>query len=175
MTRVLGAILSGGGAARFGGDKLLADVGGEPLIERVISRISPQVAEVVLLGRSYAALTALPDRPASDLGPLGGLNAALHYAVECGFDAVLIVPGDAPDLPVDLAAQLGAAPAYANDSPVTGLWPAQLAPILDAYLAAGSKRAVAAFGDHIGAVAVTLPQPIVNINTPEDYAAFLRR
>ena len=175
MTRVLGAILSGGGAARFGSDKLLADVGGEPLIARVVARLSGQVAEVVLLGRPYADLTALPDRPAPDLGPLGGLNAAMHYAVEHGFDAVLMVPGDAPDLPIDLAAALGEAPAYASDSPVTGLWPALLAPILDAWLAAGNKRAVAAFGDHVGARAVALPRPIVNINTPEDYAAYLNR
>ena len=68
MTRVLGAILSGGGAARFGSDKLLADVGGEPLIARVVARLSGQVAEVVLLGRPYADLTAIPDRPAPDLG-----------------------------------------------------------------------------------------------------------
>ncbi len=180
MTRVLGAILSGGGAVRFGSDKLLAEVGGEPLIQRVIARLSQQVAEVVLLGRAYAALPALSDRPAPDLGPLGGLNAALHYAVENVFDAVLMVPGDAPDLPMDLVEQLGgvrafAPPVYASDSPVTGLWPSLLAPVLDAYLEGDNKHAMAAFGDHIGAVAVTLPQPIVNINTPEDYAAFLAR
>jgi molybdenum cofactor guanylyltransferase len=175
MTRILGAILSGGGAARFGSDKLLVDVGGGPLIERVIARLSPQVTEVILLGRPYADWPALPDRPKPDLGPLGGLNAALHYAVEHSFDAVLMVPGDAPDLPMDLVVQLGEGPCYASDSPVTGLWPANLSLVLDAYLAGDNKRAVAAFGDHVGAVAVTLPQPIVNINTPEDYAAFLAR
>ena len=175
MTRILGAILSGGGASRFGSDKLLADVDGSALIERVITRLSPQVAEVVLLGRPYADLPALQDRPTAELGPLGGLNAALHYAVEHNFDAVLLVPGDAPDLPMDLAVLLNKGPCYAKDSPVTGIWPATLAPALDAYLAAGNKRAVAAFGDHVGAVAVMLPQPIVNINTPKDYAAFLAR
>lgn len=173
--RVLGAVLSGGGATRFGGDKLLAEVEGAPLIVRAIARLSPQVEAMVLLGRPYGGLAALPDRPAPDLGPLGGLNASLHHALDKGFDAVLMAPGDAPDLPSDLLAQLGEAPAYAKDSPVTGLWPAALAPALDAYLASGAKRAVAAFGDHVGARAVTLSQPIVNINTPEEYAAYLRR
>ena len=173
--RILGAILTGGGASRFGGDKLLADVGGTTLIERVIARLSPQVEAVVLLGRPYADLPALPDRPAPHLGPLGGLNAALHHALAQGFDAVLMVPGDAPDLPSDLAAQLGEAPAYATDSPVTGLWPAHLAPMLDAYLTAGNKAAVAAFGDCVMAAAVPLKQPIININTPDDYATYLGR
>lgn len=173
--RVLGAVLSGGRASRFGGDKLVADVAGATLIECAIAHLSPQVAAVVLLGRAYGDLPALPDRPAPDYGPLGGLNAALHYAVAQGFDAVLMVPGDAPDLPSDLLAQLGEAPCYAKDSPVTGLWPATLAPMLDAYLGSGAKRAVAAFGDHVGAQAVTLSQPIVNINTPEDYARYSQR
>ncbi len=174
MMRILGAILSGGGAIRFGGDKLLVEVDGAPLIERVIDRLSPQVAAVVLLGRAYSDLLTLHDRPEPHLGPLGGLNAALHHAAEQGFDAVLMVPGDAPDLPTDLIAQLGDAPCYARDSPVTGLWPTALAPVLDSYLAGENKRAVAAFGDHVGARVAALAQPIVNINTPEEYAAYLR-
>ena len=178
MKRILGAILSGGGAVRFGSDKLLADVGGEPLIERVIARLIPQVADIVFLGRSYGDWPAIPDRPTPHLGPLGGLNAALHFAAEHNFDAVLLVPGDAPELPSDLVAQLNDSPdtmppVYVSDSPVTGLWPASLAPILDAYLAAGKRRAMAAFGDHVGAVAVALTQPIININTPEEYASYL--
>jgi molybdenum cofactor guanylyltransferase len=175
MTKILGAILSGGGAVRFGSDKLLADMGGVPLIAHVIARLTPQVDEVVLVGRGYAGLSSLPDRPVADIGPLGGLNSALHYAKERGFDAVLMVPGDAPDLPYDLAAMFGDWPAYASDSPVTGLWPSTLAPVLDAWLATENKRAVAAFGDSVSARAVAMPKPIVNINTRQDYAAFLGR
>ena len=173
MTRILGAILSGGASSRFGGDKLMADVAGMPLIEHVTAQLSPQVAMVVLLGRGYGGLAYLPDRPAPNLGPLGGLNSAVHFAIEHEFDAVLMVPGDTVNLPMDLTDALGEGPAYVSDSPVTGIWPASLAPKLELWLAEGRTRSVAAFGDHIDARAVTLDKPVVNINTRRDYEIYL--
>lgn len=151
----------------------MADVGGIPLIEHVIACLSPQVAEVVLLGRGYAGLGYLADRPAPKLGPLGGLNSALHFAMEHGFEMVLMVPGDAVNLPMDLVKTLGEGPAFASDSPVTGLWPSSLAQKLELWLAEGRKRSVAAFGEHIGASVVTLAKPIVNINTRQDYKSLM--
>lgn len=174
MIRILGAILTGGKSRRFGSDKLLAKVDGLALIDHVVARLTGQVSDIVLLGQCYSNLVTLPDRPTSGFGPLGGLNAALHHAAEYGFDAVLMVPGDAPDLPLNLAECLSPMPAFVAGSPVTGFWPKHLAPILDAWLAAGNQYAVAAFCDHVGANAIHFVQPMANINTPQDHDNFCR-
>src|SRR3990167_7470371 len=87
--RVLGAILAGGKAQRFGSDKAHALWRGERLIDRFAAALGPQCEDLVVCGREEPGFTSLPDRPEAGLGPLGGLNAALHHARDNGFDAVL--------------------------------------------------------------------------------------
>jgi len=147
---------------------------------------------VVVGGPARAGYDALPDRPAPGLGPLGGLNAALHEAARRGLAWVLTAPCDAARLPPDLAERLmrglGAGPAaegpaaYAHtdgrDHPTFGLWSTALAPALNAWLAVDRpprERAIRRWAGSIGAVAVTLPDGcLANINTPEDLAALAR-
>lgn len=81
--RLLGAILAGGAATRFGSDKGSgALIGGRALIDHVADALRPQVATLVVCGRHWPGLEGLADRPASGLGPLGGLCAALAHAGE---------------------------------------------------------------------------------------------
>lgn len=176
MTRPLGAILAGGRSSRFGSDKALALLDGRALIDRVAERLRPQVAALVVIGRDHPGFACAPDRPAPDLGPLGGLAGALHHAATHGFTHVLSVPCDAPDLPADLHAVLGATaslPAdvarYLADLPVVGLWPVGALVTLDALLAGTGSRSVRAFAGRIGAQAVT-GVAITNVNTPGDLA-----
>jgi molybdenum cofactor guanylyltransferase len=164
--RILGAILAGGQSRRFGTDKALALVDGQPLIDQVIARLAPQCTALVVVGRAHGDWSMLTDRPEGGEGPLAALNAALHYAAAHGFDAVLSAPCDVPDLPPDLATMLAPAPAVLADQPVIGLWPAALAPKLDAWLATG-ERAVRGFAEHVGARQVNGP-PLRNINRPSD-------
>jgi molybdopterin-guanine dinucleotide biosynthesis protein A len=164
--RLLGAVLAGGQSRRFGSDKALALIDGLPLIEHVIARVVPQCAALVIVGRRHGDWPMLTDRPGGGAGPLAALNAALHHAVAHGFDAVLGVPCDVPDLPPGLAANLGAGPAVIKDQPVIGLWPAALAPTLDAWLATG-HRSVRGFAAHVGAGQVGGPR-LRNINRPSD-------
>ncbi len=84
MTRVLGAILGGGRSSRFGSDKALATLDGRALIDRVAAALAPQVDALIVVGRDHPGLTAVADRPAPDLGPLGGIAGALHYAAAHG-------------------------------------------------------------------------------------------
>ncbi|MFD1034394.1 molybdenum cofactor guanylyltransferase [Sphingomonas hankookensis] len=169
MTRVLGAILGGGRSSRFGSDKALAMLDGEALIDRVAAALAPQVDALIVVGRNHPGLTAVADRPAPDLGPLGGIAGALHYAATKGFDRVLTVPCDAPFLPDDLRQHLSVAgPATFLDSlPVIGWWPATAASALDQLLAEGGSRSVRAFADRIGAVGIA-GATIANVNTPDD-------
>ncbi|KQN37615.1 hypothetical protein ASG37_11330 [Sphingomonas sp. Leaf407] len=175
--RVLGAIIAGGQASRFGSDKALALLDGRALIDRVADALAPQVDAVVVVGRDHGTLASVPDRPAPGLGPLGGIAGALHHAVVRGFTHVLTVPCDAPFLPGDLRQLLNAAPlpgregsaAYFADLPVIGWWPATALPALDTLLAGTGSRSVRAFGDRIGATAVAAPA-IANVNTADDLA-----
>src|ERR1700761_6137627 len=106
--RILGAILAGGRSSRFGSDKALTVIDGRSMLDRIIDALAPQVDGIVVCGRpSSERYDGIADRPAADLGPLGGINAALHYAMTHGFGAVLTVPCDTPLLPADLRDQLG--------------------------------------------------------------------
>ncbi|MEH3038961.1 MAG: molybdenum cofactor guanylyltransferase [Sphingomonas paucimobilis] len=177
MTRILGAILAGGRSTRFGSDKARATLDGRALIDRVVDALRPQVDALVVVGRSHPVMSCVPDRPAPDLGPLGGIAAALHHATAQGFSHVLTVPCDAPFLPPGLQRQLSSigGAAYFADLPVVGWWPASAGPVLDTLLAEGGSRSVRAFADRIGATGIALPSEIANINTPDDLALLAKR
>jgi molybdopterin-guanine dinucleotide biosynthesis protein A len=173
--RILGAVLAGGGSRRFGSDKALAELDGQTLIGRAIDGLSACVETVAVCGREIEGLLSLPDRPRSDIGPLGGLNAALHHAASHGFAGVLCTGCDMPVFPRELAAALiGEGAAIVEGQHLLGYWPSSLALVLDAHLEAGSDRSLKAW------FAVAQPRHVVpdmalpNINTPADLEAFAR-
>lgn len=169
--RILGAVLAGGEARRFGSDKAMALLHGTPLIQHVLAGLGRQVAAVVVVGRAVDGLPALADRPGRGYGPLGGLCAALHHAAAEGFDAVVSVSCDTPLLPEDLVARLApVAPSYVAGQYLIGCWPARLAGALDARLAETPDRSLRGWGRHIGARAVKFAQEIANVNSPDDLA-----
>lgn len=166
--RLLGAVLAGGQSRRFGSDKALAMLGGKPLIEHAIEALSAQTESVIVCGREWTDWVA--DRPEPGLGPLGGINAALHCAAERGFDAVLTVPCDTPFLPPDIGAVLAAAgpAAFLENMPVIGIWPAALAPALDAHLARSANRSVRRWALLIDAAPCLLDKSFPNVNSSAD-------
>lgn len=107
--RALGAVLLGAGMSeRFGTEnKLLADIGGDPLIRKVVSEvIGSGIAEVVVVTgwdkvRIATAIEDLPARCAHNKNWRSGMGtsvaagiAALHGDIEGAF----VVPGDMPRL-----------------------------------------------------------------------------
>lgn len=166
--RCLGAILAGGRSRRFGSDKAHALVGEERLIDHVANALRQQCEAVVVCGRVEPGFRSLADVPAPEMGPLAGFNAALGHARENSFDAVLSCGCDVPNLPADLVRQLGAAvPAFVEDQPVVGLWPADLAGTCDAFLRSGG-RSVYRFAEQVGARPVVIDPALININRPTD-------
>ena len=166
--RLLGAILAGGQSRRFGSDKAAALVDGTRLIDRVAARLAELCEAVVVCGRNEPGWKCLADWPASGLGPLAGLNAALAHGATQGFDAVLASGCDIPDLPPDLALNLGGeGAAIVESQPVVGLWPVALAPVLERFLADGG-RSLYRFADHARARRVAFDPPLGNVNTPAD-------
>lgn len=171
--RLLGAVLAGGRSSRFGSDKALALLGGKPLIEHVIAALGAQADAVILCGRQGAdwGIDGVPDRPAADLGPLGGINAALHCAAARGYDAVLTAPCDMPVLPPNLPVTLAGGGHVAN-VPVVGLWPVQFAEGLDEWLAGAGDRSVRRWARQAGLAAIPLAFDFPNLNTPADLDRF---
>ena len=168
LTRLLGAILAGGQARRFGSDKAQALYQGERLIDRVAAALAAQCDGVVVCGRDEPGFACIPDWPETGLGPLGGLAAALRHAEALGFNHVLSAGVDVPDLPRNLATSLaGEGAAIVESQPVVGLWPVEAAPLLDAFLEGGG-RSLYRFADHVGARRVELPRALMNVNFPED-------
>jgi molybdenum cofactor guanylyltransferase len=167
VTRILGAVLAGGQSRRFGSDKALAIWQGRTLLDWAITALMPHVEQVILCGRE----DGIPDRPAGGLGPLAGLNAALHHGRDRGCQAVLSLACDTPivdPLLLEALCRSGSA-AYVEQTPVIGLWPCALADRLDAQLK-GEDRSMRAWVRCIGAQPILSPAPIANINRPADLA-----
>lgn len=188
----VGAILAGGLARRMGGgDKALRMVGGQAVLARLVARLTPQVAQLVLNANEDPARFAgfglpvvgddLPDRP----GPLAGVLAGLDWAARVAPDVrwVVTAPGDAPFLPEDLVARLhaglgGATLACAASGgrmhPVVALWPVALRHDLRRALVEEGLRKVGAYVGRHGPAVVEWPvggmDPFFNVNTPADLA-----
>lgn len=165
---ILGVVLAGGQASRFGSDKALAQLGGHTLLTRAADLLSGWCAHVVVAGRETAPAPAIADWPRAGMGPLGGIAAALRHAREEGYEAVLSLGVDTAGLPEDLPELLAPAPAYIASQPVIGLWPASALEAAEAILAGDGKHSMRALADAVGARAVKLAAEPANINTPAD-------
>ncbi len=168
---ILGCVLAGGAASRFGSDKALAQLKGQSLLARAVDTLSGWCDTVVVVGRDEAPAPTLSDWPRPGMGPLGGIAAALRHAHAGGHDAVLTCGVDAPFLPENLPELLSPAPAYLADQPVIGLWPTSAASAVEVILLSGSKHSMRALAEAIGARPVHLAAAPANINTPADLRA----
>lgn len=169
--RVLGAVLDGGRSSRFGNDKAKAHFRGVPLIEHALAGLAPSCDAIVIVGGDRG----VPDWPAPDAGPLGGIAGALNHASANGFDAVLTCGVDSIGLPADLRERLSPPPSYVAHQPVVGLWPVGAARAIEAILSGNGKHSVWAFARAINALGITLDSSLANVNTPADLAALERR
>jgi molybdopterin-guanine dinucleotide biosynthesis protein A len=172
---ILGCVLAGGQSRRFGSDKALAELGGHTLLAQAVDLLSGWCEHVVVVGRETAPAPTLPDWPRPGMGPLAGIAAALHYARDEGYAAVLTCGVDSLGLPEDLLATLSPAPAYVEGQPVIGLWPTGAAKAIEAILEGQGRHSMLAFAERIGARAVRLAADPANINTPADLAAAAKR
>jgi len=189
---VVGVLLAGGLARRFGGgDKCLMELGGKPLLDHVIDRVRGQVGCLILNANgaperfSHYGLEVVADVVEGYAGPLAGVLTALEWAREHAPDATWVAsfPADAPLLPVDVVARLqseikaqgvdmACAMSGGRTHPVVALWPVSIADDLRRALVDEDVRKVDRFIARytIGHVdlAVGDSAPILNINTPEE-------
>jgi molybdenum cofactor guanylyltransferase len=192
--QTLGVVLAGGLAHRLGGgDKARIRVGGRTILERVLQRLRPQCASLVLnanakperfadTGLSVVA-DSVPDYP----GPLAGILAGLDWAAKQtpATEWVVSAPSDCPFLPRDLVARLHEARAASGVQlacgrsggrrhPVVALWPVALREDLRrAVTSEGARKVdgwIARFTIGFADWPAVPVDPFFNVNTPEDAA-----
>ena len=192
-TKPVGIILAGGLARRLGGlDKGLIEVGDRPILARLVERLAPQCAALLLNANGdparFAAfgLPVIADSIEGFAGPLAGVLAGMDYAA-ARFPAarnLLSVPADTPFIPADLAerleavrdaygARIAVAASGGRAHHAVALWPLALAEELRQALGAGERRVSGFIARYENAVAewpVEPFDPFFNVNRPEDRA-----
>ncbi|MEO6338984.1 MAG: molybdenum cofactor guanylyltransferase [Caulobacteraceae bacterium] len=183
---IAGLALAGGRSRRFGTEKAVALVGGEPMLQRVLELLRPCCTALAASARleSGAAMLAvrlgvpvLHDAEGDPEGPLAGISAGLAWAEGIGAARLLVAPCDTPFLPADYAARLlatdPAMPAVAvaggELQPLCSVWPTHLLADVKAALADGHP-AVHAMLTRLGATQVAFEDASAfrNINRIED-------
>ena len=192
--QVAGVILAGGLSRRMGGgDKALLEVGGKPILGRVIERFAPQVGPLVLNvngdPKRFAVyeLPVAPDPVEGFAGPLAGVLAGLDWTHDNhpGIQWVVSVASDSPFLPDDLVARLSAAvveqaadmvcaASGGRNHPVFGLWPVRLRNELRRALVEEDIKKVDVWTARYALSVVDFQDrpfdPFFNANRPEDLA-----
>ena len=155
MDKISGLIRAGGRGSRMGSvDKGLQIFRGQPMVTHVLTRIEPQVDEILInANRSiddYAKYghAVIADAIDGFAGPLAGLHIGMKHARH---PLIATVPCDSPFLPLDLIARLFAeleknsadlavAKTFDQPHPVFCLTKTRLAPNLQAFLESGQRK-----------------------------------
>jgi molybdenum cofactor guanylyltransferase len=177
-------ILAGGQGTRLGGtDKAFVLLHGRPLIEHLLTRLTPQVQTIAISANgnpirfSAYNLLVLPDTHTGK-GPLAGVAAGLIWAASIGADSLLTIPVDTPFIPETLLAALTPGPSVAcyqtRQHHLVAIWPVSFLPALEDFLAKPSPYKVRDALTLAAARQVDFESstdPFLNINTPDDLRA----
>jgi molybdopterin-guanine dinucleotide biosynthesis protein A len=180
-----GLVLTGGHSRRMARDKAALEYGGRSQLERAMSLLTP------LVGRSFVSLR--PDQLADpqrasypciidlqpDLGPIGGIHAALHAEPDCAW---LVLACDLPFLDTATLQQLIAerapekvATAFLSDfdgkpEPVCAIYEPAARALVDSWIASGQRCPRALLGQSdIKLLPARSGGALANINTSEEY------
>ena len=184
---LLGAVLAGGRSRRYGRDKATVEVGGRAMLERATSTLLGVTEAVVVVSSRPVSLPAgtsvIPDQH-QDVGPIGGLHAALLEASARGLDGVFLLACDLPLVDSDvvrsvISAGHGAracAPARGDGvEPLCALWRTDVLPEIESRIATGRFALHGLFsavgGRRVEALAhADGTSAFLNVNTPDDRA-----
>ncbi|HKS15935.1 MAG TPA: molybdenum cofactor guanylyltransferase [Planctomycetota bacterium] len=178
-------ILAGGAGTRLGGrEKALIEVGGKPVLARLLDRLQPHFSEIVLSTNrpelfGWTGLACVPDR-LTVRSPLAGLHGILS-AIRA--PKAFVIGCDMPGASLRLAERLAREDADvslpvspAGDEPLHAVYAATCIPAIEK-AAGGGRWKMTDFLEHVRAIRVPaepgkwtegpLP-PFFNLNTPED-------
>jgi molybdenum cofactor cytidylyltransferase len=192
MSKVAAIILAAGRSTRMGAEnKLLADIGGEPMVRRVVETALASAASPVLVVTGHQADDVRGELADLDVATIAnpdyaaGLSTSLKAgirAVPAGVAGALILLGDMPQvtsahidrLIAAFAAEQGAAimvPIHAGKRGNPVLWPAAcFQEMLQLEGDAGARRLFAAHADRVREVDLGTDAIFVDVDTPEALA-----
>lgn len=184
ISHTIGAILAGGSSSRMGRDKSALTIGGVTFLTRLHSTLSGVFEHVVVCGGNMEPEGGLllPDRD-EPVGPLSGMLSAFD---EAGDRAVFFIAVDMPLVSASLirsvvepAVEVGAARIISvdgRDQPLLGVYGTDVGAIVRARVDQ-HKNSVHGALDDIAAVErlAAAASAVLNVNTPEDYAAITER
>ena len=197
-------VLCGGRSSRMGSPKAWLPFAGEPMLARVVRILREVVGPVVVVAAPDQLVPPLPDPvrlvrdPVEGLGPLAGLAVGLQalagggrcesaYLSSC--DVPLLRPAFVRHLLSLQTAEIDAVVPVAAEyyHPLAAVYRVELAGLATELVAAGQRRPLALLEharlqgrvcrvpvDHLRSVDPELDS-LVNLNTPADYQAALRR
>jgi len=188
---VAAIILAAGRSTRMGANKLLADVGGAPMVRVVAQAVLASAARPVLVVTGHqadevrAALAGLEVKCVANPDFAQGLATSLKAglrAVPSDADGVLVVLGDMPRVTSEHLDRLSAAFAASGGSAVVVpthegrrgnpvLWPRALfAGMLALDGDAGARRLLASHADRVREVDLATDAIFLDVDTPEALA-----
>ena len=164
-----GILLVGGASRRFGSNKALAVVDGEPLAVRAWRLLGEACDERLAVGKRefelpFPVLDDGSDVRAPIVGLVSGLRAALY-------DVAVAVPVDMPFLTVSALHELAAAcrdAAIPPTGPLPGAYAKRILPELERAVADGRLGLRDALAGLAVATVHLDPGVLVNVNTPQD-------
>ena len=176
-------LLAGGESRRMGRPKALLDVGGETLVEWIAGRLAPGFAEVLVSADDERIAVPGATR-VRDLhvgaGPLAGIEAGLAAARhERVFVVACDMPGVTPAIAEAVLAALDAHDAAVprvegRPQPAAAAYARSAAPAIASALGRGERRVRSLLEElDVAWVDGLDPAAFRNLNTPEDYRAFL--
>ncbi|MEH3154230.1 MAG: molybdenum cofactor guanylyltransferase [Gordonia paraffinivorans] len=183
-----GIVLAGGASRRMGEDKAALDLGGQPMLTRIVTELRRRCDPITVVAAqdsaAYAAFSEAPGlRWVTDedpgTGPLGALAAGLTDAAAHDVPVVFVCATDMPLLRADLVDELVAGLGAEDDAviavdaqrqhPLAAVYRSSCAARLAALVAGGERRLLAALDEMtVHRVGVSDPTWLTNVNAPED-------
>jgi molybdopterin-guanine dinucleotide biosynthesis protein A len=195
---IYGILLAGGQSSRMGTNKALLPIDGVPLIERIAADMADFCEHIVVVAKekeTYAFLLTHPKLPISIVtdiypgkGPLAGIHAGLNAIPSDRYAFVLAcdMPQLAPSLLRKMLHATQATPerpmgpdaVLCVGQPFHALYHARVAPTLENFLQEDQLKVNAWLHilrlQYIEPTSQEEDQAFSNLNTPEDYAAYLK-
>ena len=185
---IFGGVLIGGGSRRMGSPKQVIPVGGHSLLSSVVAVLRSKAERIVVLGRGdipddAGRLPQLSDSPGSGQGPLAGILTAIRWAPR---GCWVVGACDMPGITVDALGWLidqrrpGCWGVIPRDSegqlhPTFALYEPQAGSLIDTLVSQGLKapRGLVRWSEiHTPTIPDSLAHAWLNVNTPEDLAAY---
>jgi molybdopterin-guanine dinucleotide biosynthesis protein A len=184
-------VLAGGRGSRMKADKARLKVGGRTLLEHVLAQVDDLFDEVLVsvsagrksrLPAAIRAKARYVEDEKPGLGPLGGIAAALKAARN---EACAVIACDIPDIDLPLLRSLArtAGPAEiavpvgptGHPEPLFAVYRRTIVPEIEALLRA-NERSILPLYERCRTAVVGFKDPgrLRNLNTREDYEAYLR-